>query len=201
MARTRSLTCKELQKDGGWHEDVLVNRCKFPIGPRNTWSNLAYVLTGIGIWHVSPMGAIMVGLLGVGSGLYHGFKTWWSNRLDNAGMYAGFGSMAVWMVAPHTTYAPLAMVLLAGVMIWRFVYTEVPDNYETILMGAFSGISVIAVALNGHPLAALASLLLMGGAYICWWADQQRKFPLPKWGHAFWHFFTAAAVYLLFTNR
>lgn len=195
------MNCKELQQDGGWWEDQLENRCTFPIASRNTWSNLAYVLAGIGIWHLSPMGAIMVGLLGVGSGLYHGFKTWWANRLDNAGMYAAFGSLTVWAVAPGTAYAPLAMVLLAGVLIWRFVYTKVPDNYETILMGAFTGISIVAVALNGHPVAALTSLLLMGAAYTSWWADQQKRFPLPKWGHAFWHFLTAFAIYLLFTNR
>ncbi|SRR6266496_6041891 len=193
--------CKELQKNGNWWEDQLVNRCKFPIGPRNTWSNLAYVLAAAGVWPLSKTFAVMLGLLGIGSGLYHGFKTQWADRLDNAGMYAAFGSLTVWMVAPRTVFAPLAMVLLTGILIWRFVYTKVPDNYETILMGAFSGISVVAVALNGSPVAALTSLVLMGVAYISWWADQQRKFPWPKWGHAVWHLLTATAIYLLFTNR
>src|ERR1041385_733244 len=116
-------TCTELQNDGGWAEDQIVKRCSFPIGPINTWTNLAYVLAGLLVWSHGLAGHDFAGqlvFLGIGSGLYHGFKTWLTARFDDAGMYLVYGGLAVYSVAPTAKLTPWFMLLVGSLLSWRF---------------------------------------------------------------------------------
>ncbi len=47
---TMATPCSRLRSRGGWAEDLMGDRCSFPIGPWNTWSNVAYLLAGCYIW-------------------------------------------------------------------------------------------------------------------------------------------------------
>ncbi|HUU96488.1 MAG TPA: hypothetical protein VM487_12175, partial [Phycisphaerae bacterium] len=83
---------------GRWWEDAICQRCTFPIGPLNTYSNVAYLLGALAVvrWDHSFAGWVMGGcllVLAIGSFLYHGFKTIPMNDLDRAGIYLVFGAM------------------------------------------------------------------------------------------------------------
>lgn len=196
-------TCTELQNDGGWWEDQLVNRCKFPIGPRNTFSNLAYVAAGILVLLKSmalaniEFAAALV-FLGVCSGTYHGFKTPATGKLDDAGMYAVFSSLLFYVLSPHYPLIGLFM-LIASILTVMELGFHSRSSYLHPFVGLTTVLCVVYVALNDNPLIAGISLLIFGGAYIIWWMDKKKTFTVaPKWGHAFWHLFTATAIYTLF---
>lgn len=197
-------TCNILQKRGGWWEDLLTNRCIFPIGPRNTFSNIAYVLAGFAAFALRPnlasgvFGLTMV-FLGIGSALYHGYKTIWASRLDNAGMYAAFSSLVIYGMAPTHHFIGPVMALGAIISSRLLAYGA---NWKYLLdpiIGMFVFLSVIANLLRGGYLNAILGFVLFGLAYIVWWMDKKKTLKiLPKWGHAIWHVITAVALLILF---
>ena len=92
--------CERRIRRGNWKEDALLHRCAAPIGPRNTWSNVAYALAGFAIYAAAPMvatGLLMAAcvFLAFGSGLYHAYKTPYYNAWDHNGIYLVFGALAV----------------------------------------------------------------------------------------------------------
>lgn len=88
-----------------------------PVEPFNTFSNLAYIAAAWVVWQTFPglpavvLAASLV-LLGIGSSMYHGTKAMWAAKMDHAGMYAVFGSLAIYCVAPTDPAMPY--VMLAG---------------------------------------------------------------------------------------
>lgn len=199
--------CEERQQGGGWWEDVLADRCSFPIAPVNTWTNAAYLLAGAFVmWQTrSWAGAVEAGslaVLGIGSALYHGLKTRLAGVCDDVGMYLVFSTMTVYCIAPHNPWTPAAMIIVGGALAaWRFV-SEEADRYQHALLGTFTGAVAMADALNGEPVKALGAMALLLIAYlVCWQMDKRRTFPLPHWGHGLWHILTAAAIALLFIAR
>lgn len=199
------MTCPERRALGRWWEDSLGDPedCTFPIAPINTYTNVAYVLVGIFSWPVSWAFGLAMILLGVGSGLYHGFKTVSMDRLDNAGMYLVYGGLVVYSMAPGERVTPFVMLGIGALLAWRFAFLAVPDDVETILLGAFVAFVTLTVALHGHPWLALLSLSILGLSYILWWADVQRnallaRCGLKRWGHGLWHLGTAVGTYLSF---
>src|SRR5690242_1073766 len=157
------------------------------------------------MWNNKAWGAavecVMLVLLGIGSGVYHGFKTRFAGLCDDAGMYLVFGSMTVYAYAPHSKWTPLVMALVGvALAAWRFV-SEFEAQYLHIFLGVFVGGAFMAGALHGHALQALLGLgLLALGYFGCWLPDQARTFPLPRWGHGLWHIFTAAGIAALFLS-
>ncbi len=199
--------CEAKQRNGGWWEDTLADRCNFPIAPVNTWTNGAYLVAGaIVMWNTKNFaGAVEAAsliLLGIGSALYHGFKTRFTGVCDDIGMYLVFSTMTVYAFAPTNRWTPIAMVLVGvAFATWR-VFSVEADVYQHALLGTFTGGVAMADALNGHPFKALVALGLMAFAYlICWRMDRRRTFPLPHWGHGLWHLLTAAGIALLFVAR
>lgn len=198
------MTCPEKQQDGGWWEDALAQRCAFPIAPVNTWTNLAYPLAGaVILWHGTNgahiVEAVMLALLGIGSGLYHGFKTHFSGMCDDVGMLLVFGGMALYAVSPSAASTPAAMAIAAGgLAVWRFANGERAKNMNGIL-GLFVGIILTAASLHAHIGGALLGLGILAVAYFgCWKPDHARTFPLPRWGHGVWHILTAVGITVLF---
>lgn len=201
------MNCRDRQLMGGWAEDYLQRpyRCNFPIAPINTWTNLAYVAAGIAVCLRGTAAAWAEGtlliLLGVGSLVYHGFKTHFTNVCDNAGMYLAYGGLWMYTLAPTSPLTPYLMVIASLVLAWRFALIRVPDNVEDILMGCFVVTATIAACLNGNAVVALPGLACMGLGYWAWNLDLDRAFPWPRWGHGVWHMLTALGTYLIFIAR
>lgn len=200
-----SADCQALENRGNWWEDQLAGRCSFPIGPVNTWSNLAYILVGILLLPRAVAGGASLIALGIGSGLYHGFKTVFTDQLDNAGMYLVFGGILVLAVADKQTPVVTLLEFVVGTALaWRLVWFQQPDVVENAVMGCAVGASAMGVGLRGHPWLALAALVLMAVAYLVFWQADQARAPwlksagLSRWGHGLWHILTAAGTYLLF---
>ena len=189
-----------MQNRGHWAEDRLAGRCTFPIGPWNTWSNGAYLLSGGALIAKEQTSAawVMGGsliALGIGSGLYHGFKTLWANRLDWTGMYLVFGALAVHGMAPHHPLIPWAM-LLTGALLAALLAYVVPNVSLEIQMGVLVWFAALPVVLHGHGLLLIIPMSLLVIAYGAWHLDQRGW--SGRWGHALWHVLTAFALALLF---
>jgi hypothetical protein len=196
----RPTTCWTLRSRGGWWEDVLsTGRCVFPIGPINTWSNLAYLVAGVaavlvrpGLWSLAI--AVLFGALAVASAWYHGTKTLTSARADNAAIYAIFTALLFRVFGG----APLLGVLAANALAWAFAFGPWWRSVLEPVAGALALITLIATAARGSLSLVAVSFALFLLAYVAWRADLNRKFPLPRWGHAVWHILTAAALFVLF---
>ena len=192
--------CAQLQRRGHWAEDALDGRCDFPIGPRNTWSNLAYPLCGVALVRLDPSPAAWTMAsallcLGVGSGLYHGFKTLWANRLDWTGMYLVFGCLSVHGLAPSHPAVPWLMALTGILLAVLFAYV-VPNVSLEVQMGVLVWFSALQGILAGHWQLVVLGMGTFVLAFGIWQLDQRRV--TGKWGHATWHVLTAIAIPLLF---
>lgn len=196
-------SCRTLQERGGWWEDVLVKRCSFPIAPINTFTNLAYVVAGICLYLAMPSAPSLVVasalvLLGIFSGLYHGFKTIWSSRLDHVGMYSVFLTIAIYSISPtHGFIAPLMALGALGVSI-PLTYGPNWKRVLNSILGVLIGISLLAGMLNGKPAFSSLSLGVFILAYTIWQLDKHRIFWIKKWGHGIWHILTPIALVLLY---
>jgi predicted membrane channel-forming protein YqfA (hemolysin III family) len=186
---------------GGWGEDRLLGRCTFPIGPRNTISNLAYPLVGVGLVAFDPSAAahvfaLLLILLGIGSALYHGCKTEWTDQLDHAGMYAVFAGLTTYALAPTSPLTAWAMVLAAAAMVIVFGFVMNLDTDPQ--MGVLTAAGIIHGALIGSWRRTLGAVLLLAVAYVVWHLDRRPAPPTGLWGHAVWHAMTAVGIGLLF---
>jgi predicted membrane channel-forming protein YqfA (hemolysin III family) len=203
--------CLARQRRGGWAEDLALNRCAFPIAPRNTVSNLAYAAVGLALFgHLETaasavMAAAMLVLAG-GSAAYHGLKTPVANTLDRVGMYAAFGALAAYAVAPAYPLVWVAMLVVSGVGAATLTAeaNRVPGALTTH-MGILLGFVSPGAFFRGAPLLGLLSLALFAVGYVAWKIDRRewldRPDPLPRtglWGHAIWHGATAAALAVMF---
>jgi hypothetical protein len=193
-------SCETRQRRGNWFEDLLANRCEFPIGPLNTWSNLAYLVAAAFVIR-RPLEladlwmAISLVALGIGSFAYHGWKTLPANRLDLSGMYLVFGSLAVHGFDPAN---PLTAPLMAttGVLLAVLLAYVVPKVSIEIQMGMLLWFASIPVALAGDWSAIAQVFGLFVLAYAFWQADQRHL--TGRYGHAAWHVLTAPAIARLY---
>jgi hypothetical protein len=192
--------CAILQNRGGWREDRIAGRCTFPIGPLNTWSNAAYLVAGgaVVFGDHSPAGIVMalaLTLLGIGSGLYHGFKTRFANTLDWVGMYCVFGALVVHGIEPHNPATPFWMAGTGGGLALLFTYA-IPKVSLEIQMGLLFYFASLPMALKGHWPMAISVLCLFLVAYAVQVGD--RKGWTGRWGHAAWHLLSAMGITLLY---
>jgi hypothetical protein len=172
-----------------------------PVEPFNTYSNLAYLAAGWILYQItrtppSLVLALALTLLCVGSSMYHGTKTMWGARLDHAGMYAVFGALAVYGVAPlhPVIHWIMAGVALGGGVGFAFV---VPGDLNA-RMGLLLGLMSIRAFLLGTPYLAAVSLGLFVLAFGAWLLDKRGKL-LGRFGHAIWHILTAGAITTMFS--
>jgi hypothetical protein len=190
---------------GGWWEDALLQRQSFPVAPRNALSNLAYPLVGGLLYFSAPswtsdIFALMLLVLGIGSGLYHWFKSAAANKLDHLGMYAVFLALVTYAVAGPSPATPWLMLGFSAVGAPLFTYRRKTANLNIpmgLTLGVCALISLVPGA-PGHAGLALASVGVFGLAFLCWRLDRTRKFLFPLWGHAAWHGLTAAAIGLMY---
>jgi len=195
-------SCDKLVARGGWAEDLTLKYCTFPIGPRNTVSNLSYAVIGAIVaagWpsSASLAFALAMSFLAIGSALYHGFKTFKALQLDWAGMYAVFAAIAVHSMVPESKLAPWIMLVLAGALAYVYAYRLVGVHLEA-QMGVLLVVSALRPALMGHWLDVLVSLGFFVLAMGVWLLDRRRSAITGLWGHAIWHVFTAIAFGTMF---
>ena len=188
--------CQKLITRGGWREALILLRCKFPIEPRNTFSNLAYVgAAAVLFWNASSVSHIIMGLslltLGAGSFLYHGTKRGWAQQLDNAGMYAVFTTLVIHGVLRNPDIAGAIAAPLAGFLAWRYAY-KVKMSLEDV-MGLFLAIGLLRPLFEHNTLQSIGVLIVFGAAYTAWQIDKCSD-RLGLWGHAIWHVLTAVAI-------
>lgn len=193
-------TCGRLIARGGWSEDLALRRCHWPIGPRNTYSNVAYWIAGIAAYLIHPgqIGAAFLAamlVLGAGSMLYHGLKTVWANNLDWLGMY---WVLAILLFHQFTgdivLFAP--MTVMAGITAYAFSHL-VQARFDAVMGLAAVGISAMNVMVGNSLLAALGIMVFIL-AYAFWNAD---KSGVGLWGHGLWHILSAAALLCSFLSR
>lgn len=192
--------CLRLQRRGGWYEDLEANRCSFPIGPWNTWSNVAYLLAGFWVVYRDPslsgwlMGWSLL-VLGLGSFFYHGFKTVEMNNLDRAGMYLVFGALSIHALPLHP-WTPWLM-LLTGILL-AVLFTYVINNVSLdVQMGVLFYYTLVAGLMGGDQKGTLVAFGLFLLAFACWQVDKRTSW-LGRYGHALWHCLTALAIPLMY---
>ena len=197
------LTCS-----GGWAEAKL-RGCErgpvatgFPVEPRNAYSNLAYLIAGLAIVEASGgrlsaavLAASLV-FLGLGSALYHGLKTPWAVQMDRSAMYAVFASLAIYALAP--VHPAIGWVMLGGALAAGIGFAWVRPGDLNERMGLLLLVVSLRGFLLGSPLFAGLSLVVFALAFTAWTLDKHRPPKLGKWGHAAWHFGTAAAIGLMY---
>ena len=198
--------CVKLQQRGGWAEDAALHRCTVPIGPRNTWSNLAYALVGVFLaLHVHTSGALAMGValvvLCLGSGYYHAVKTVTSNRFDWVGIYMVFGALTVHSIVPASTVAPWLM-LAFGAFVAAYFTNPLNKIDLNAQLGTFLFLSLLPAFFGGGHLLlgglALAVFLL---AYALQLLDEAHSTLTGLWGHAIWHVLSAVAIGLTFVAQ
>lgn len=199
--------CEKRQARGGWAEDAALHRCSWPIGPRNTYSNLAYVLVGLVVYARIESSAALafyfaMTVLAIGSGLYHGHKTPWANRLDWVGMYMVFGALVVHAIVPLSTIAPWIMLAFGAGIAWYYTY-ELNGVALNAQMGAFLFLSLLPAAFGPTPHYTLAgsAFAAFAWAFLLWQLDVRKSPLVGLWGHAAWHVFTALALGLTFLSQ
>jgi predicted membrane channel-forming protein YqfA (hemolysin III family) len=171
-----------------------------PVEPFNTFSNLAYLAAG---WILvrtfadlpSAILASSLGLLCIGSAMYHGTKTMWGARMDHAGMYAVFGSLAIYCVAPP--HPALPYVMLGGAIAFALGFAMVLPGDLSARMGLLLALMSIRGFMLGRTLLSALSLGIFAVAFTAWVVDK-RTTVLGRFGHLIWHLCTAAAIALMF---
>lgn len=189
--------CEKLRARGGWHEDAALGRCTPPIGPRNTWSNIAYPVVGIALLSVDGSAwamATALTTLGIGSGIYHAFKTKWANKLDWIGMYAVMGSLVVHGSVTNHPAAPWVMLMVSTVLGVVFANRMGAND----LIGLMLGFAAVPAVLLGNWEYVLVSMVCFVQAYVVWHWDAEHKAWLGLWGHAVWHIMTAVAIGMMY---
>jgi hypothetical protein len=125
-------------------------------------------------------------VLGVGSALYHGYKTVAANNADWTGMYAVLAVLVLNATVAVDGGFMLGVISTTSVLAWLLAWHL---RHLDVLVG---GVTVVVAALTfvfGSQLLAALGVGLIAAGLACWHLDKRGK--LGLWGHALWHIFTA----------
>lgn len=182
---------------GGWQEDATLDRAGPPYGPRNTVSNLAYGLAGLGIYLARPSletGILMAmcWMLMFGSGLFHAYKSRYSNDQDHVGMYMAFGALAAFGLG----LGPFAMCFVGFGVAWACTYVQ-RNGYAKLDTQIGVLLALCLYPILRHDLKyGLAVILLYGVSYVAQRLDHAKSPLTSVWGHAIWHVGSAGAIWM-----
>lgn len=193
-----------LRRRGGWAEDAVAPDGRFPVGWRNTYSNLAYAVVGV-VLAVADQGAagaaMAVAMIGLatGSGLYHAYKTIHANRLDWAiGMYPVMGAATAHAWLPHLPMVGFLM-LGAGAALSYWYGKKLKWISADWHMAALMVLTTIPIVWrNEHRDLLGLAWVVFAVAYACWHLDKRKSKLVGLWGHFWWHILTALAIGLLY---
>jgi len=187
-----------------------------PVEPRNTWSNLAYYVTG---WTPLVVGgdpdnqaAILFGAamtwLCIGSALFHGTLTTWGQRADHSAMLAAFPVLAIYAAGSRLSWigAPMLFAGFVGAVLGTRWFPARLGEHESGPMNIVIGLLLVFTAIpafdHGSPLlAGIGLAVFAGSAILSLWLDKRGDRFLGRWKHACWHLGTAAALALLFAAQ
>lgn len=198
-------TCQQLQNRGGWAEDLALGRCHNPIGPRNTYSNLSFLVVGVAV-HLylrtpaSFLFALAMFALCYGSWRYHAEKTRRANLLDRVGMFLVLVQLAVhgvWRLF-HLPSAPLPALVIVTLLLTVAAVYYAPLKWMDAQIGAWVALATLGGIVGGRPWLAGLAFALFVAAYACWQLDKDPRRPLGLWGHAIWHLVAGPAFGVLF---
>jgi hypothetical protein len=192
---------------GGWAEARLrgcelgIGHTGIPVEPFNTFSNVAYLAAGWVLYRLLHTPAALVlalamTLLCVGSSMYHGTKSMWGARLDHAGMYAVFGALVIYCIAPE--HPAIQYIMAGGALAMAIGFSFVVPGDLNARMGLLLGLMAIRGFLLGTPRLAGWSIGFFAVAFAAWLLDKHTT-KLSHFGHAIWHIFTAAAMTTMFS--
>lgn len=179
-----------------WAEARLLLRTAFPKEPRNTWSNLAYLIGGLTLVALGTPEAyafaFLMAILAFGSFAFHGWDTPETRKLDHYGMHAVFIGLPLYgMGGPWWLLLPLAVV--EGLVTYRSRRKDL-----TVGIGMLVGMAYLLAWFSGNRELAVLSFGAFLVAFGFWWLDTQEKPVTGLWGHAVWHGLTSVAIVLLF---
>ena len=205
------LPCK-----GGWWEAEL-NQCsagllRIPQQPVNTYTNVAYVFGGFFLlFRLNTLPSYILSLtllyLCVGSALYHATSTRWAGSLDVSAMYAVFSAMTTYVVCRFfsfdnslVAFLMFIVAVLCGYLL-RYKYRGNMSLKIGIFLVLIYIFTIWSIVRNNRSLVSdylIVSLAMFVLAYLAWFLDRAKNFPLKRWGHGLWHVLTAAAISILF---
>ncbi len=208
---TEYLSCR-----GDFWESEL-NNCstgldRVPQQPVNTYTNVLYLTGGfLVMFELNTLPAFVFSLaalfLCIASALFHALSNYWSAKLDVSAMYAIFTALVVYAATTFFVIGDpavaLIMFIIAAIMGYLLTYAF-PVKF-------IFGVPIIALLVfalliysrwqQGLPIINVywvVSLALFLVGLVTWFFDKWRIFPMPRWGHGFWHILTAVAIPLLF---
>ena len=182
---------------GGWAEDAKLRRKHFPIGPRNTASNVAYLLAAVYLMATGEgparwaIGAGMV-VLAIGSACYHAFKTPKTNNWDWAGMGGTMTPFAVNGVLHTSRGLALGAFSIGAVSAALIAWGS--TRHSDFVMGLLFLGSAVPAFLAGNFWPAVEAVATFALAMAFWQADRKRWAIVGLYGHAAWHVLTAVAM-------
>ena len=178
-----------------WWEDHILKRTSPPYGLTNTFSNLIYIVIGIAsMWTLKdPWFAAAMIWLGIGSGVYHCFLSRGTNAMDESGMFAVLGYLAV------MNWTGVVFGAAIGMIRWKPGWLR--EVNQTHIIGV-----VFAVIMLQTGLASWLGVLTFATAYGIWNIGVHRvdndnnPETVPWYGkycHGTWHILTGLGFYLL----
>ena len=203
---------------GGWWEEEL-NQCStgllmVPQQPVNTYTNLLYLAGGLFlVFQFNTLSSFVFSLtllyLCVGSALYHAFSTRWAGRLDVSAIYAVFSALTIYSGSRLVNLSDSMVALIMFVIAVLAAYLLTSMNYFRRNMAMKIAVFLVLtysltiwnmVRSNNFQLKVhlIVSFILFVIAFIIWNLDKRRSFLFKRWGHGFWHMFTAIAISILY---
>ncbi len=198
-----------------WESEL--NNCstgldRVPQQPVNTYTNVLYLTGGLLVmFEFNTLPTFVFSLaalfLCIASALFHALSNYWSAKLDVSAMYAIFTALVVYAA---TTFFVIGDPLVALIM---FIVAVIMGYLLTYVFSVnfIFGVPIIALLVfgllifnrsqQGLPIINVnwvVSLVLLLVGIVTFLFDKWRIFPIPRWGHGFWHILTAIAIPLLF---
>lgn len=185
--------------------------CAWIKEPANTWSNIPYILIGLGLWwvaqkenhHLKWIGIVAI-LTGAGSFFFHMSVTYLGGCADYLGMFLGTGlltayNMRRWLNCSFTKmYFIFGMTTLFFFLLLHFVHGESRVLYAFGMPCCMIELRLFfrdRKQINYRSYVYMSVLILKGTIF--WWLDVTKKFCQPDnhfiSGHALWHIFTSVS--------
>ena len=199
----------------GNFREAYLNSCqtgllKVPQQPINTYSNILYLTGGMFLmFEITSLPTYVFFIttlyLFIGSSWFHATSSKSAGHLDVSAMYALFTAMLVYSITSLTTLNDSIIALLmfiiavlsAYLLIRRFYKYIIPIlvllTYMFVIINKLQ--NNVPQVIDGFIISSFVLFLLGIGA---WLVDKSKFFPNNRWGHAFWHLFSAVAICLLY---
>mgnify|MGYP006416824409 CR=1 FL=1 len=153
--------------------------------PFNTISNLFYIISGILCLDNYIYGSSVI-ILGICSGLYHCSVIYPCQLMDISSMTLVFSVMTSQNLN-FDIYYTMLMILFYQIFLFCVIKFNLPCQYKSII-----NIGGVIITTKEFNLNMIITLFFFGIGLYNSYIDLRYKY---KYGHTFWHLFTALALY------